>query len=71
MNSVTVSPKFQVVIPQAIREKIGVQPGQKMQVIAYDNKVIFIPVRPIHEARGSLKGMDSCVQREEEDEERL
>jgi AbrB family looped-hinge helix DNA binding protein len=70
MNSVTVSPKYQVVIPLAIREKIGVKPGQKMQVIAFDNKVILIPVRPIREARGSLKGIDTDVQREEEDEDR-
>jgi AbrB family looped-hinge helix DNA binding protein len=71
MNSVTVSPKYQVVIPQAVREKIGVKPGQKMQVIAYDNKVILIPVRPIREARGALKGIDTDVQREEYDEERI
>lgn len=70
MNSVTVSPKYQVVIPLAIREKIGVKPGQKMQVIAFDNKVILIPVRPIREARGSLKGINTDVQREEEDEDR-
>ncbi len=70
MNSVTISPKFQVVIPRAVREKIGVKPGQKMQVIAYDNKVILIPLRPIRDARGSLKGMDTNIQREEEDEER-
>lgn len=70
MNSVTVSPKYQVVIPQAVREKIGLKPGQKIQVIAYDNKVIMIPVRPIQEARGSLKGIDTDVQREEIDEDR-
>ena len=71
MNTVTVSPKFQVVIPRAVREQIGVKPGQKMKVLAYNNQVILIPVRPIREARGSLKGIDSDVQREEEDEERL
>ena len=71
MNSVTVSPKFQVVIPLAVREKMGIKPGQKMQVVAFDDKVIFIPARPIREARGSLKGMDAGVQREEIDEERL
>lgn len=71
MNSVTISPKFQVVIPLAVRKKIGVKPGQKMQVITYDNKVILIPVRPIEEARGSLKGMDTDVYREEEDEEHV
>jgi len=67
MDSVTVSTKFQVVIPQAVREQLHVRPGQKMRVIAYDDKVILIPVRPIKEARGSLKGIDTDVQREEED----
>jgi AbrB family looped-hinge helix DNA binding protein len=67
MNQVTVSPKFQVVIPQAIREKLSLQVGQKMRVIAYDDKVIFIPVRPIQAARGWLKGIDSQVDREDED----
>jgi len=67
MNDVTVSPKFQVVIPQKVREMLHVKPGQKMRAIAYDDKIILIPVRPIKEARGSLKGMSSDVQREEED----
>ena len=67
MESVTVSTKFQVVIPRAVREQLHVKPGQKMRVIAYDDKVILIPVRPIKEARGSLKGIDTDVQREEED----
>ena len=67
MESVTVSPKFQVVIPQKVRRMLGMKPGQKLRVIAYDNQVVLIPVRPIQEARGSLKGIDTDVQREEED----
>jgi AbrB family looped-hinge helix DNA binding protein len=67
MNDVTVSPKFQVVIPKTARESLRVKPGQKFRVLAYDNQLIFIPVRPITEARGSLKGIDTDVQREEED----
>mgnify|MGYP000978807569 CR=1 FL=1 len=59
MNSVTVSPKFQVVIPQKVREMLGVKAGQKMTVLAYDNRIVLIPTRPIQEARGSLKGMDT------------
>jgi len=70
MNTITVSPKFQVVIPQAVRKHIGLKPGQKMQVLAYNNQVILIPVRSIREARGSIKGMDTDVQCEEENEER-
>lgn len=67
MNSVTVSPKFQIVIPQKVREMLGVKAGQKMTVLAYDNRIVLIPTRPIQEARGSLKGMDTNVERDEEE----
>lgn len=67
MNDVTVSPKFQVVIPLKVRETLRVKAGQKMTVLAYDNRIVLIPKRPIQEARGSLKGMDTTVERDEED----
>jgi AbrB family looped-hinge helix DNA binding protein len=67
MNSVTVSPKFQVVIPQKVRELLHVKAGQKMRVLAYDNQLVLVPVRPITEARGSLKGINTEVERDEED----
>jgi AbrB family looped-hinge helix DNA binding protein len=70
VNAVTVSPKFQVVIPRAVREKIGLKPGQKLLVFEYDNNIILIPMRPIQQARGSIRGIDTDVQREEYDEER-
>lgn len=66
MTSVTVSPKFQVVIPQQVRENLGVKVGQKMIVLAYDNRIVLVPDRPIQKARGSLKGMDTSVEREED-----
>ena len=67
MNSVTVSPKFQVVIPQKVRESLGVKAGQKMIVLAYDNRIVLVPDRPIQSARGSLKGMNTSMERDEED----
>jgi len=67
MDAVTVSPKYQVVIPLKVREMLHIKSGQKLQVIAYNNRVVLIPVRSIKEARGSLKGMDSRIEREEED----
>ncbi len=67
MDAVTISPKYQVVIPLKVRERMRVKPGQKMHVIAYDNMVVFIPVRPIKQARGSLKGIDTRIERDEED----
>ena len=64
MAVVTVSPKFQVVIPKSIRESCGLFPGQKIQVIAYGRRIELIPVRPIKELRGFLKGIDTKVERD-------
>lgn len=65
MTAVTVSPKFQVVIPQAIREALGLRPGQKIQAIQYQDRIELIPVRPMHKARGMLAGIDTSVPRED------
>ena len=67
MQTVTVSHKFQVVIPKAIRDSLNIRPGQKVQAIAYSGRVEFIPIRDIKELRGSLKGMDVSDPREHED----
>ena len=64
METVTVSPKFQVVIPSRIRGPLGVKPGQKVRVFVYDNRIEMIPVRPIEQARGFLRGIDTTVERE-------
>jgi AbrB family looped-hinge helix DNA binding protein len=67
MDAVTISTKYQVVIPLAVREQLHLRPGNKMQVILYDNRIVLIPVRPIEEARGSLAGINTDVPRDEED----
>ena len=67
MDTVTISPKYQVVIPRAIREKWNVKPGQKVRFIIYGNRLEIVPVRDIKEARGFLKGMSSDIEREEQD----
>ncbi len=64
METVTVSAKFQVVIPRAVRKSLNVRPGQKVQVIPYDNRIELILLRPIQETRGFLKGIDTTVERE-------
>ena len=64
METVTVSPKFQVVIPRVVRESLGIKPGQKVQVIAYDNRIELVPVKPVKKMRGFLKGIDTTVPRE-------
>ena len=63
-TTVTVSPKFQVVIPLAIREALGIRAGQKIQAIQYHDRIELIPVRPMRRARGMLKGIDTSVPRE-------
>ncbi len=66
MDTVTLSPKFQVVIPQAIREALQLKAGEKMRVLRYGDRVEFIPVRPIQEMRGFLRGMDTRIEREDD-----
>jgi AbrB family looped-hinge helix DNA binding protein len=63
-HTVTVSPKFQVVIPLAIREAMGIKPGQKVQAIQYGDRIELIPVRSIRKSRGMLKGIDTSVPRD-------
>ena len=65
MQVVTVSPKYQVVIPKAVRESLQLRPGQKMRVIEYDGRIEFIPERDINELRGFLKGINTEFEREE------
>lgn len=66
MVALTISPKYQVVIPKAIREKLRLSPGQKMHAIVYNNRIELIPVRPVKDLRGFLKGIDTAVKREED-----
>ena len=64
MQTVTVSPKFQVVIPREVRESLHLRPGQKMQVIEFEGRIEFIPDRDISELRGFLKGINTDFERE-------
>ena len=64
MGRVTISPKFQIVIPKEIREKLGLWPGQRVEAIAYEDRIELIPLRPIRQMRGFLKGIDTSIKRE-------
>jgi len=64
METVSVSPRFQVVIPRSIRQSLGLRAGQKFQVICYENRIELIPVRPARRMRGFLKGIDTSIERE-------
>ena len=63
MQTVTLSPKYQVVIPKSVRNVLNLRPGQKMQVIEYNGRVEFIPERDIAELRGFLKGINTEFER--------
>jgi len=66
MTSVTVSPKYQVVIPKAVRESMGIVSGQKVQILTYKNRIELIPIQPMKKMRGFLKGIDTSVERDKE-----
>jgi len=63
VETVTVSPKYQVVIPKSIRERLRLRPGQKVQAILYENRIELVPVRPPKKVKGFLKGIDTDVPR--------
>lgn len=66
MQTVTLSPKFQLVVPLAVRESLKLVPGAKMQVVQFDNRVEFIPVQPASALRGTLRGIDTTIARDAE-----
>jgi len=67
VEAATISPKYQVVIPKAIRAQLRLVPGQKVQVIAYGDRIEFIPLKPARELRGMLRGLDTTFERDRED----
>lgn len=64
METVTLSPRFEVIIPPAIREALHLTAGEQFQVLPYADRVEFIPVRPARQLRGFLRGMDTTIDRE-------
>ena len=66
-NTVTVSPKFQVVIPSNIRKAAGIKPGEKMQVVCFGERIELIPFRKMRSMKGFLKGVKNTFQRDKKD----
>ncbi len=66
MATVTVSPKYQVVIPREIRESLGLKPGEKVQVFEFEGRIELVRVKDLRKMRGFLKGIDTTVQRDED-----
>lgn len=67
MDTVTVSPKYQVMIPRAICRRMHIRPGERLQVISFDDRIELVPVRPMRDMRGFLKGLDPAFHRDEDD----
>ena len=64
METITVSPKFQIVIPKKIRQKLEIKPGQKLQVFQSGNRIEYIIIKDIIKSRGFLKGINTDIKRE-------
>ena len=66
MSAVTISPKYQVVIPRHIREALNLKPGMKVQVVQYENRIEYIPQEKIKKSRGLLRGINTSVPRDKD-----
>jgi len=66
MPAVTVSPKYQVVIPKQIREAMNISPGQKVHMMVYKGNIVLVPVVPMEEMRGAFKGIDTNIERDDD-----
>jgi len=66
MQTVTVSSKYQVVIPKEIRDAIGLRVGTRLEVISYGSRIELVPIHPIRELKGIFKGIDTEIPREDD-----
>jgi len=69
MDAVTVSPKYQVVIPKAVRERANIRPGEKLQVLSFDDRIELVRTQSMRKLRGFLRGMDASFVRDKDDRE--
>ena len=66
MKAVTISPKYQIVIPRDVRNSMDIQPGTRVQVLQYENRIELVPLRSPQSLRGFLKGINTDVQRDKD-----
>ncbi len=66
MTVVTISSRFQVVIPKDVRERLKLQPGQKVEAIPFKGRIALIPLEPIETMRGFVRGIDTTVPRDDD-----
>lgn len=66
MYTVTISPKYQIVIPKEVREALHLRPGEQLHVFSYQNRLELVPIRDIKKMRGFLKGIDTVIKRDKD-----
>lgn len=66
MSIVTVSSKYQVVIPKDVREALGVKPGARFEMIGLQDRIELIPIGSVKKLKGFLKGMDTTLERDDD-----
>ena len=66
MSTVTISPKFQVVIPKEVRESMSLKSGEKLEVVQYGHRIELIPIKGVKSLKGLLRGMNTNFVRDEE-----
>jgi len=64
MMTVAISPKFQLVIPRPLRDRLHLRPGQRLQVLEYAGRVELIPERKMSDLRRFVSGIDTGFSRE-------
>lgn len=64
MAEVTISSKYQIVIPKEIREQLSLKPGQRVRAICLGERIELVPIQDLKSAKGSLKGLDTRVERD-------
>ena len=64
MSAVTISPKYQVVIPKAVRDRYALLPGDKVEMIELEGRIELVPVRSAKSLRGFIQGGGKRLERE-------
>ena len=67
MATTTISPKFQIVIPKKVREKLHLFPQQRLQVVEKGGVITLVPEVSLKILKGALKGMSKTAIREKKD----
>lgn len=66
MSTVTISSKYQIVIPKEIRDKENIKPGQEVQVFYYDGRIEIVPLKKMKNLRGIARGIDTAISRDKD-----